>query len=267
MNLNRYKNFKTIFIDSAYRTKGSHEDFTVKFDNTLQDYSAFRIDRVSIPFSFYNIRLGINDSLDLKLGVTTYVITVPEGQYTTEQLRAELELQIQTDTADATFNVVYSGNTLKYNINKPAGAFNLYFETGANAGKLGNVLGFEETDLIGLKDYTGNYAVKLIPRYISIVSTKLDALMNGETQSNCGRSKLIVGDNVILRMPIDVDMGYNITYQNVNNEFYFANATKVNILDFKLVCDDCSTLDLHDASWNIQLTFFNVAFTKFDKLS
>eukprot|EP01051_Picozoa_sp_SAG22_P021383 SAG22_NODE_4701_length_1187_cov_6.696691_1_plen_98_part_00 len=66
--------------------------------------------QASIPYSFYNIRTGSNDTLKItviKDGATAnYTITVPAGNYTVTSLAQKLKEDIEGQIGDGATNVI-----------------------------------------------------------------------------------------------------------------------------------------------------------------
>tara|TARA_R110002124_G_scaffold17446_1_gene72882 strand:- start:5181 stop:6128 length:948 start_codon:yes stop_codon:yes gene_type:complete len=71
-----------------------------------------------IPYSFYNIRSGLNDIIPLIVGLAGsevyHNITIPEGNYTSGSLKSTIQALIRTVSLDNTFTVTYNRTTMKF---------------------------------------------------------------------------------------------------------------------------------------------------------
>ena len=71
-----------------------------------------------IPYSFYNIRSGLNDVIPLIVGLAGsevyHNIIIPEGNYTSGSLKSTIQALIRTVSLDNTFTVTYDRTTMKF---------------------------------------------------------------------------------------------------------------------------------------------------------
>ena len=75
---------KLIYVDSRDRVSGTSTDFSIQLPETFTvdtgDHRG-RIDNLRIPLTVPTIRTGVNDTLNVLLGATTYTITIPQANY------------------------------------------------------------------------------------------------------------------------------------------------------------------------------------------
>ena len=107
---------KLLFVDSRdaihSNTDGAAE-FMYVFNQAIHNNPGegvlVSLLQASIPYSFYNIRAGSNDTIKItvvKDGATTnYTITVPAGNYTVTSLAQKLKENIEAQIGDGATNV------------------------------------------------------------------------------------------------------------------------------------------------------------------
>eukprot|EP01051_Picozoa_sp_SAG22_P006739 SAG22_NODE_451_length_10354_cov_5.184983_8_plen_184_part_00 len=107
--------------------------------------------QASIPYSFYNIRSGSNDTLKItavKSGASAdYTITIPAGNYTVTSLAQKLKEDIETQMNDGETNVTITydriTNKYKFAISPATRSVTIH---GATSSDLTQVLGLTTED-------------------------------------------------------------------------------------------------------------------------
>jgi len=79
--------------NNVIKNQGNPFDFTYRFMNTHRALKRITLKNVQMPYGFYNIRTGINDTLALTLTGTT-ITALPAGYYTQAQLITALNIAI-----------------------------------------------------------------------------------------------------------------------------------------------------------------------------
>ena len=99
----------------------------------------------SIPYSFYNIRSGVNNTLILLGGGGEFTITIPEGNYNVKSFATKItELVLPNLAGGQTFAMEFDAPSQKFKYTLGAGS-NLEMKTGeANSPYV--EMGFEQTD-------------------------------------------------------------------------------------------------------------------------
>jgi len=122
---------KVLFIDSkdanAYHAGSSHFTYVFRDAITVNENEGVLISllQASIPYSFYNIRPGVNDKIDIKYGaynttpvLTDALITIPPGNYTAISLANAFTKLLETElisTFRSKVTMEYDRNTQKFN--------------------------------------------------------------------------------------------------------------------------------------------------------
>ena len=78
---------KKIYIDTRFMSSDSESSSNFKVDLpttvTLPEDTVFYMDDICIPFSWYTIDEERNNNFYFKTGSTSYVKTIPSGNYST----------------------------------------------------------------------------------------------------------------------------------------------------------------------------------------
>ena len=107
---------KKIYIDTRFMSSDSESSSNFKVDLpttvTLPEDTVFYIDDICIPHSWYTIDEERNNKFDFKIGSTSYVKTVPSGNYSTITLNAILVALMNSVQNTHTANTNIPGNTI-----------------------------------------------------------------------------------------------------------------------------------------------------------
>ena len=107
---------RQIFIDSRDRVSGTTADFTIKLPETLTLPSGrrARVDNLRIPLTIPTIH-DTNNTIQLQIGVTSYTISIPTGQYDGVGLASAIQGRL-TATAPGAWTVVYDSANISMSI-------------------------------------------------------------------------------------------------------------------------------------------------------
>ena len=73
---------RQIFVDSRDRVSGTTTDFVIQLPQTLNlegGRHRGRVDNLRIPVVVPTIQAGVNDTLQVLIGATTYTVTLPQS--------------------------------------------------------------------------------------------------------------------------------------------------------------------------------------------
>ena len=72
---------RQIFVDSRDRVSGDTTNFCIQLPQTLSLGPGHRgrVDSLRVPLVVPTIQKGVNDTLQVRLGATTYTITIPQA--------------------------------------------------------------------------------------------------------------------------------------------------------------------------------------------
>ena len=100
---------RQIFVDSRDRVSGSTTDFAIQFPETLvvEPGHKMRIDNLRIPLAVPTIQTGKNDTLQVLLGATYYLATMPQGNVDGTLLASNLQGALGASGAPGSWTVTY----------------------------------------------------------------------------------------------------------------------------------------------------------------
>ena len=226
----------------------------------------------TIPYSFYNVRTGINDTIYFGVnindeGVSTGLnIALPEGNYSATSLASTIKSKIETteiggQTLSArglTFNISYSRETLKFSFSPTfvigtgkVGGIEIDFNVVAT-NKANVLLGFGENDNLIMN--TGGLSYPS-PNCVDIN----DSIHGLYIRTNLtSKSTLDTEDghfsNILARIPITTNAG-GIIFHHASQTSHMSmiDVPVIQTLGIKLTDDKNQTIDLHSLHFQISL--------------
>ena len=247
----------------------------------LNQRAVISLNSATVPYSFYNIRQDVNDTIDIKITNTTtgfnYTPTpliLPDGNYDVYSLAEYIKTELNNFTGvyqktshsiEYTFDMVFSTDTQKYTYSiQPKGTsegetmrMELLFNTGDNAFKKPYIeLGFRVRDVI-LQSGTPAGSVGTI-QSDNVVD------MNGSVHGVYIRTNLVsdgtldsqngVFSNILARLPINVNSG-GIIFATPNNAIHksLVDLRSISQLTIRLTDDRNRLLDLNGLHFQIAI--------------
>ena len=147
---------KLICIDTVFRSNYIHTkstDFTYAFPETINNVVSMQIKSIEIPYVWYEYSSYKNNtSFTIHISGLTILITIPDGNYTSEELRTMIN-QIM-DTQELDIRVNYNPFTLLTTVDSSSNSmFTLDF-TSESIVSLGWIMGFRLHKYTGESTYT-----------------------------------------------------------------------------------------------------------------
>jgi len=225
----------------------------------------------TIPYSFYNIREGVNDKIDFSivesgtLNVGTGTFTIPAGNYSAISLGNYVEEHLPDVVLTGTnyfftFTMDYQPDSQKYQYAiAGAGAdalkvlnITLLFDTGANASSHARIeFGFRQRDVIitpisSLADRTSDNVID-INGSIHGVYIRTNLVSSGTLDTQNGTFS-----NILARIPIKVQSGGIIfSESNTNTHKSLVDVRNISILTIRLTDERNRILDLNGLHFQI----------------
>lgn len=224
-----------------------------------------RIENVRIPISFY----AVNDNYNVFSfddGGTDYFFTLTNGNYTIDELIAEVQTQMNATASLTTYTLTYDEITQKVNIasDGAGGITTITADDGAgNTNTLYKLLGFELAQTIadGGNSDGNNVAYTNTARYLKLYIDNINSnnVYSNSVVVNGGNDKTTNVQKIGLMIPItetrnefeffDNHDGYKIKMPNVPSITEF----RVKLLDrFN------NDIDLNSAPWGFDVVFYEV---------
>eukprot|EP01047_Picozoa_sp_COSAG01_P037769 COSAG01_NODE_3024_length_6708_cov_23.565138_3_plen_362_part_00 len=129
--------------DKHHTTHTTH--FTISFKDALHtrkgEAMLVSLHSASVPYSFYNIRTGVNDQLTYTIrpestavGSTTHTLTFPAGNYNVNSLRAKVNADVKTNLDAYIAGTTFNAHTFEMTFDPPTQKFHFTLnQNGAGA--------------------------------------------------------------------------------------------------------------------------------------
>ena len=201
----------------------------------------------TIPYSFYNVRSGVNDKIYYNMGGVNYIFTLTSGNYSATGLASSLKTDIENNGGVITIS--YSRETLKYTFNITGVAnFDFTFEG--------------ETD--GANDLLGLYEIdKNIPIGVNTLSDKAidlnDSIHGLYIRQNIATKGTLDNEdgtfsNILARLPITTNAGGIIFFTPASHDHEtMVSVPVIQTIGIKLTDDRNRSIDLNGLHWQMSL--------------
>jgi len=122
-----------LFLDSRDRASGTPSNFQIQLPQTLvlPEQTRGRIDDLRIPMCIPTIQSSVNDTINVQMGSSNYVITIPQAQYDGPALAAKIGALLIASIA-GTWTSVYDSS----NISMTISCSNAFTITGGSYGTI-----------------------------------------------------------------------------------------------------------------------------------
>lgn len=243
--------FATQFLetDSNGRAITTNFIYVMKEPITVPDHMNLLVSlhTATIPYSFYNVRDGINDKIYYQIAGVDYVLTLDSGNFSATGLASVLKTHIEDN--GATVDIAYSRETLKYRFTiTGVASFNFTF-----AGK---------TD--GANELLGLYEVdKNIPIGAATLSEKAidlnDSIHGLYIRQNIATKGTLDNEdgtfsNILARLPITTNAGGIIFFTPASHDHEtMVSVPVIQTIGIKLTDDRNRAIDLNGLHFQLSL--------------
>lgn len=234
-----------LIVNSKDRVSGNHTNFNYQIKYySVNEVDSFRIGKVTIPYSFYNIK---DQTIIIDYNNVFSNVAITGGNYTANSLATYLQTQFSLATG-GTFTVTYSQISNKYTVSVTLGnLFGIQFAAPDNY-SLQRALGFDDITLYG-NSYTGPRCANLnCTDNLYIYSQALSFYTPSIFQT--------VRDHVIQTVPILNNPFNFIFYENQQEVRYPTDYQTIGNFDIKLIDDFGTQIDLNGLNWTFEIQLF-----------
>lgn len=228
-------------IKSRDRISGTPGNFVVDLKGLVKESSVFRIRKITLPLSYYNVNSSTN-TLFIGAPINSAITLIP-GQYTTgTQISASIQTELQI--LDASFVCTFNSLTQRITISRVGN-----FEIDLDQSTLNTILGFENTGTLSANiTYTGTKNFVADPNIsISLQSEMLD---DGDHHTTNSIS------NHIFSVAITENMGSVVNFYPPIKEFFPVEKSKtVNFVRFTFLDYKKEIIDFNGVDNEIDLVF------------
>jgi len=262
-----YKPHIIIDLKSSDRDSGLIEtpkfclSHQIKFSQKPSKSYYLRLENTMIPKTFYDIDSTNNTLLTNADGDGNITSTIPEGNYTITELMAEIETQLDADTAE-TWTLTYDDITNKITINAVWGGsttVSLVFDTIANGSTLNDPLGIGKTSnglsdsslaIPNTTDTEATYTVDLDTKSYINVETNISSANYYDKNSQKHIGAIV---------PITVDRNEKQYFENTDGHLTLLNNKgPLSCISFKLKDENDVAIDLNGAEWSTTFAIYEL---------
>ncbi len=223
-----------VIINSKDRISGTATDFRYELSKNKIGVKSFRINKISLPYSWYNQVQQI-----FTINLINYVL--PAGSYTVYSLINKIHSLVQGDFPS--FTITYDSDTNKVTI------ANNILTTIDFQGRLGQQLGFT-TEIGPAFESTSENTVNLsLTSNIYIYSQTLSTYMTSYFQKK--------QDNIIQNIPVSVNSFNYVVWQNQMETMFALDSQNLFNFDIKVIDDFGEVINLNGQNIIIEIQIQN----------
>jgi hypothetical protein len=251
-----------IHLDSRFATqyletredgkfKSTNFTYTLKEPMNVPDHMnlLLSLHTATIPYTFYNVRTGVNDKISFKADGTPYEITLDEGNYSATGLASVLKIQLDA-ISGLTAQIEYSRETMKFGFTLTGiTTFNFDMRTTSNNGA--DLLGLYEDDVFNIPMNTKTLTPKAIDLNDSIhgLYIRQNIATKGSLDNESG-----VFTNILARLPITTNAGGIIFFMPSSSDHEtMVSVPVINTIGIRLTDDRNRSIDLNGHHFQLSL--------------
>lgn len=216
---------KKIYVDSRYCTpdSSSDSDFKIQLARNiyLPERTVMHIENITLPHAWYSIETGINNLLYVKLGTTCFIATIPSTNYIGSSFATAM-----TTALGNGFTVSYEVNTNRLTISNSQ-SFKILTDvelaSGLNGAWTGPVYNWSSpsssNDVIANR--TSNSGFSFVSGMLSLNGFRA-VYISSSTLSNYNTVGARGENNIIKKVPVNADFGYQVIDQMVSDHDYLS---------------------------------------------
>lgn len=238
-----------LIVNSKDRLSGSSSDFNyqIKYYGK-EEVQNFRIGKVTIPYSFYNIE---RQYFDFYYNNSQSFVDITAGNYTAQTLASFLQTEISNNVG-APVTITFSNITNKFTVSVPT-PNNFYFDFNAidipDNYRIEKALGFPKLTPVSTTYTSLNCANFNASDNLYISSQSLSFYTPSIFQTQRA--------HVIQLVPILVNPFNFIFYEDQQQVTFQTDFSTISTFDVKLIDDYGNTVNLNGLDWTFEIQLFS----------
>ena len=199
----------------------------------------------TIPYSFYNIRSGVNDVIGFLVGGLDYNLTLEEGNYSAFSLLNLMKTHLEAHANITTATITYSRETLKFKFNVSASVSVILYLLTTTAKDL---LGLTANLDIASGEVSSQKAVDLNDA-IHGLYVRQNLASKGTLDTSQG-----IFSNILARIPITTNAGGIIFFTpSANQHETMISVPLIQTIGIRLTDDKHRTIDLNGLHFQLSI--------------
>tara|TARA_A100001391_G_scaffold164029_1_gene123679 strand:+ start:196 stop:1122 length:927 start_codon:yes stop_codon:yes gene_type:complete len=205
----------------------------------------------TIPYSFYNVRSGVNNQLDISIdGVDITSLVLEEGNYSANGLKNLIKTHMELEASITTFDISYTRETLKFKIFFTGSATSVVFK---NTSSCLDLLGFTSSG----KTFTGKTLGNAVSSDNAVdLNDAIHGLyvrQNLATRGTLDTSQGIFS-NILARIPITTNAGGIIFFTPSSNQHEtMISVPLIQTIGIRITDDKHRTIDLNGLHFQLSI--------------
>ena len=216
---------KKIYVDSRFCTpdSSSDSDFKIQLARNiyLPEKCVMHIENITLPHAWYSIESGINNLLYVKLGTTCFIATIPSTNYIGSSFATSMTTALGngfTCSYEVNTNGLTMSNSQSFKI-----LTDVELATGLNDAWTGPVYNWSSpsssNDVIANR--TSNSGFSFVSGMLSLNGFRA-VYISSSTLSNYNTVGARGENNIIKKVPVNADFGYQVIDQMVSDHDYLS---------------------------------------------
>ena len=275
--------FASSYLQKVTDSSGDPRDLTTNYTYNLKEalekndsmVCLISLQSATIPYSFYNLRTDINDTLTIRVvyGGTTYDndITLTQGNYNVSNLLTELVNKVNTLQYDGAHTISNRATITKgtqFDYDRKLMKFTFYYTTTdadltqisfiftSSQNNAGNMLGFYDDGTIYTLTRNGTSTNNLKSSKVIDLNDQIHGLYVRQNLVSKGTLDNATGifSNILSRIPITTNAGGVIFFSpNDGTHKSMVDLKSIQSIGLKLTDDTNRALDLNGGHWQVSL--------------
>jgi len=199
----------------------------------------------TIPYSFYNIRSGVNNIIGFVVGAIPYPLTLEEGNYSAFSLLNLMKNHLEAHGSITTATISYTRETLKFKFNvSSSSSVVIHFPTTT----AGDLLGLTSDLTISSGEVSSHKAVDLNDA-IHGLYVRQNLATKGTLDTSQG-----IFSNILARIPITTNAGGIIFFTpSANQHETMISVPLIQTIGIRLTDDKHRTIDLNGLHFQLSI--------------
>lgn len=234
-----------LYIDSANRTSGIAENFSITLASTVKRVSYVEIVSAEIPFTLYTVNSNNNTLRFGRNTATDVTVTIPSGNYMVasfqDALKTAMDAGFISIGQSAGFSSTYSKEKFVLTITHATTPFIL-----DSTSPIASFMGITTTNVANQTVTLGGILNLSGPNYLLIKSTALARQKITRPFVNTAQ------DDILYKVPLTVSPGSIMIEKNLySNKLKYGNRQNIKVIDFTLVDPSGTVVNLNGQNWSM----------------
>ena len=251
--------FATQYLETDVngKPKSTNFTYTLKEPMNVPDHMNLLVSlhTATIPYTFYNVRTGVNDTISFIADGTPYDIVLDEGNYSATGLASILKTNLE-GVSGLTATIDYSRETLKFGFTI-TGITSFSFDMTSTNNNGAELIGMYETDVLEIPIGVRTLTPKAIDLNDSIhgLYIRQNIATKGSLDNESG-----VFTNILARLPITTNAGGIIFFTPSSNDHEtMVSVPVINTIGIRLTDDRNRSIDLngHHFQMSIKVSYIH----------